>query len=223
MKKSSRRVPYHYQKVNDAHEGEFIWLISLSDLMMLLFVFFVVLFSFTFRKLSASDFQRIKVAFNADEAKAAHPIDEIQAQLLKWVVDRKLIDGLEVVRKEDALILEIKEKLLFPQGESTLNEGALEIIPILREALSKIPSPYRLGIEGHTDDVPVAGESDNWQLSTRRALTVFKELHLPPELENRAVVMGFGPTRPLAPNRDEQGRQVAGNQAKNRRVTIRIF
>ena len=30
--------------------GEFLWLTSLSDLMILLFVFFVMLFSFTYKK-----------------------------------------------------------------------------------------------------------------------------------------------------------------------------
>lgn len=206
----------------ESTDGEFLWLISLSDLMMLLFVFFVVLFSFASQKLSNDDFYRIKNAFSS-EAKPGTPMDTIQAELLKWVTDRKLLDAVQVVRKNDALILEIKEKLLFESGQAQLKDQALEILPYLKEALAKIPSPYRLGIEGHTDDQPLAGHSDNWQLSVSRALNVQRALQLAPDLESRVVIMGFGPNRPLVPNRNSSGQAIVGNQAQNRRVTIRIF
>src|SRR5579863_2374275 len=94
----------------ETNDGEFLWLISLSDLMMLLFVFFVVLFSFAAKKLSTEDYFRIKKAFSSQLAQGT-PMDAIQASLLKWVTDRKLLDAVNVVRKNDALILEIKEKL----------------------------------------------------------------------------------------------------------------
>lgn len=39
-------------------EGEFLWLVSLSDLMILLFVFFVVLFSFSYQNMSSQALER---------------------------------------------------------------------------------------------------------------------------------------------------------------------
>jgi chemotaxis protein MotB len=191
--------------------------------MMLLFVFFVFLFSFASKKLSSTDYVRIKSAFGKKADAAANPVDAIQANLLKWVADRKLIESVDLQRKEDALILEIKEKLLFNPGEASLKPEAATLLPYLREALGKIPSPYRIGIEGHTDDVPTSGNSDNWHLSIERALSVKDALGLSSDVESRVVIMGFGSTRPLVPNRDENGAPLPGNQAQNRRVTVRIF
>lgn len=207
----------------ESNEGEFLWLISLSDLMMLLFVFFVVMYSFAAKKLSGEDYVRIKKAFSPRAGDNTTPMDEIQASLLKWVMDRKLLESVNVVRKNDALILEIREKLLFESGEASLKPAAVDLLPLLREALGKIPAPYRLGIEGHTDDTPMAGPSNNWHLSVERALNVQQALRLAPDLESRVVIMGFGPNRPLAPNRDDRGNPIVANQAQNRRVTIRIF
>lgn len=206
-------------------EGEFLWLVSLSDLMILLFVFFVTLFSFAYQKMGSADFKKIAEAIgNRPQQAQATPLDEIQAKLLKWVVDRKLMDSLQVEQKEDALILNIKEKVLFKSAEYGLREDSQELVQMIGSALSVIPAPYRIGVEGHTDDTPIGGSAtDNWELSARRARSVLVALGLPEEVRRRAVVMGYGEMKPIAPNRDAQGRAIAENQAKNRRVTIRLF
>ena len=110
---------------NDHHDGEFLWLVSLSDLMILLFVFFVVLFSFTITKVDAKALSRISEEMTGEKSAGAQTIDQIQAQLLKWVVDRKLLESIEVRQKEDSLILEIKERLLFGSGDHELTSVAL--------------------------------------------------------------------------------------------------
>lgn len=209
------------------NEGEFLWLVSLSDLMILLFVFFVVLFSFSFKKMDSSDFQKISESFapTAIAAKAS-PLDDIQAKLLKWVMDRDLLDSVDLKRKEDSLILEIKEKLLFESGKFSLKGGSKDLIFVIGSALKRIPAPYRIGIEGHTDDVPLkqsADVRDNWELSSRRAHSVLRALELPADQLQRTVLMGYGEYKPLIANLDENGKPSAENRSKNRRVTIRIF
>lgn len=208
----------------EANEGEFLWLISLSDLMILLFVFFVVLFSFAYQKMDAKDFREISSKISGKES--ISPLDEVQAHLLKWVVDKNLLESVHVNRKEDALILEIKEQALFASGDYKIREKGDEFVSLIRAGLEMVPSPYRIGIEGHTDDVPVRPNPeihDNWELSVRRAHNVFQALKLNEDLGKRSVIMGFADTRPLKPNRDEKGKPIAENQASNRRVTIRIF
>lgn len=88
-----------------------------------------------------------------------------------------------------------------------------------------IPPPFQVGIEGHTDDVPIstAQIKDNWDLSSRRALAVRESLNLTEKLKGRTVVMAYGDTRPVAPNRTPAGEAIPENQSKNRRVTVRIF
>jgi chemotaxis protein MotB len=206
-------------------EGEFLWLVSLSDLMILLFVFFVLLFSFSVSRLDAKDFANITEQITGERAKEAQALDEIQARLLKWVVDKRLLDSIEVKQKEDSLILEIRERLLFPSGNFEMNEESRELVALIGNALRNVPAPYRVGIEGHTDDVQVHNKlvEDNWDLSAKRARSVLKALDLKPDLLVRAVVMGYGEMRPMAPNRRPNGEPIPENQSKNRRVTIRIF
>ena len=208
-----------------AGDGEFLWLVSLSDLMILLFVFFVVLFSFSFKKLGAVEFQKITSSFRAPGSEVA-PIDAIQAKLLRWVIEKKLLQDVQVEQKEDALIINIREKVLFAAGAWELSDEGTELARRLGEALVKIPAPYRIGVEGHTDDEPVAGRGtirDNWELSALRARSVLKALHLGPEALSRSVILAYGEMRPLVPNRDDKGNPIVENQAKNRRVTLRVF
>ena len=204
-------------------DGEFLWLISLSDLMILLFVFFVVLFSFSFQKLEPKDLVRIKDAL-AGEVKSP-PLEEAQKALAKWIMEKGLVDSIEIEQKHDALVLQIKERVLFDMGHSELRPGSTEIVSLLGEALRKVPPTYRLGIEGHTDDTPMrtVDGKDNWALSLDRALSVFRALAFDADQAKRAVVMGYGEMKPLHPNRDETGRPIPENQQRNRRVTIRIF
>lgn len=213
------------RKVRTANkDGEFLWLVSFSDLLLLLFVFFVVLFSFAYQKLEKADFQNMSSAITGERS-ASTPIDEVQAKLLKWVVNRKLLDSVTIDKKQDALILQIKEKVLFSSGDYRLKDESRELIELISRAIDKIPPPYRLGIEGHTDDVPVRskGISDNWELSARRAHSVLEALDVSDELRKRTVIMGYGEMNPLVPNRNDKGVPIAANQARNRRVTLRVF
>ena len=93
------------------------------------------------------------------------------------------------------------------------------------KVLAKIPPGYRLGVEGHTDDTPIHTRTidDNWDLSARRSLAVLHTLDLPPDLLKRTVLMAYGEMKPIAPNRDMAGKPILDNQAKNRRVTLRVF
>lgn len=201
-------------KAKPNSDGEFLWLVSLSDLMILLFVFFVALFSFSQKKVDPSDLR------------GSAALDQIQKKLLKWVVDRKLLESISISIKEDGLILQIKENVLFENGSAKIKSDAIEVVEAMGRALMMIPPPFRIGIEGHTDDLPVKSSrrlADNWELSVQRALSVLHALDLDEALEARTVVLGFGATRPLVPNRDHEGNAILKNQSSNRRVAIRIY
>lgn len=209
---------------NAASEGEFLWLVSLSDLMILLFIFFVVLFSFTSKKLSQAEVQKIVSALHG-EAPPPTPIDKIQSTVGEWVKQQGLSKNVSVVMKDDALYIEISDSVLFSSGEAVPNVAGIGVLRGVSKVLAKIPPGYRLGVEGHTDDTPMHTRTidDNWDLSARRSLAVLHTLDLPPELLKRTVLMAYGEMKPIAPNRDAQGRPIAENQSKNRRVTLRVF
>ena len=210
---------------DEAHnnEGEFLWLVSLSDLMMLLFVFFVVLFSFSYQKLSPKDFKKMNAVIKGEEVE--NSLDKIQKKLLKWVISKNLLKDIDILQKEDSLIIQIKEKILFQSGDSHLKESSHEIVKLIGSALTKIPAPYRIGIEGHTDNNQILIENfdGNWSLSSQRTLSVLRALKLKEETLQRVVLMAYGSQKPLLPNINKKGRPNIKNQAKNRRVTIRVF
>jgi chemotaxis protein MotB len=205
-----RRAPPVRKKNED---GEFLWLMSLSDLMILLFIFFVVMFSFTYKKVKTVEFQQIMATIREGKHHVT-PIETIKKQFAEWVVNQKLSEQVTVNKTDDAVVVEIKDRVLFNSGEYNPTPEGRRLIKLLALTIAKVPEPFRIGIEGHTDDLPIhtATIQDNWELSTKRALQVFYAMELAPPLAKRAIVMGYGAMKPIDANRD-----------KNRRVTIRIF
>jgi chemotaxis protein MotB len=216
MKRTPRRPP--------SESGEFIWLVSLSDLMILLFILFVVLFSASYKKMKQSDFQKVAASLR-NEAPKADPIDKVYNDLAKWVQEHKLSEKVAVQKEDDAVLIQIKDKLLFMSGDSDILPAGVGTVRSLSKTLESVPEPYHIGIEGHTDDSPIhtAKVEDNWDLSSKRAMAVMRALRLDDKLIKRTVLMAYGEMKPLVPNRDSAGKPIAENQSKNRRVTLRIF
>lgn len=204
--------------------GEFLWLTSLSDLMILLFVFFVLLFSFTYKKVKQSDFKEI-VATIQNKPKPPDPVKMMEQDFKNWVDTQNLSNQISVTREEDAIVIEVKDNVFFSSGEYRLHEVGLQKLDSLAKALAQVPEKFHIGIEGHTDDVPIHTNEieDNWELSSKRALAVLRALRLPSSLQQRTSAIAWGDVKPIAPNRDTQGVPIPENQNKNRRVTFRIF
>lgn len=114
--------------------------------------------------------------------------------------------------------------ILFDTGSAVLKPGAE---PVLKELAQVLASPQardlRLMVAGHTDDRQVARKpardkySDNFQLSTDRAVVVADSLKRFGVAEQRMAVAGFGASQPVAPNVTQQDRQ------KNRRVELFVM
>ena len=211
------------RKPEQGESSEFLWLISLSDLMILLFIFFVVLYSFSAKKMNQSDVAKVLSVFKNE--KVADPVQNIEVDVRKWVKDSGLKDQVDVTTSDGTLSLEIKDQVLFGSGRHQIHSQGATALRNLKSVLERIPAPYQLGIEGHTDDTPIHTDQvrDNWELASRRAHSVFMLLNLSEDLRKRTVLMSHGPMKPIANNRDDQGRPILKNQIKNRRVTLRVF
>ena len=99
---------------------------------------------------------------------------------------------------------------------------------ILGQVAASLSSPRfahdQVTVEGHTDDAPIhsAQFPSNWELSTARASAVvhfFLDAGVAP---SRLRAAGYADTFPLVPNRDAAGRAIPENQARNRRVVIKL-
>ncbi|MBK8971300.1 MAG: OmpA family protein [Hahellaceae bacterium] len=123
------------------------------------------------------------------------------------------IDAVAAVGAEIRLSLD--SALLFDVGKSELKPEALQSIDQLAAQVDSYGTGIRITVEGHTDST--GSDADNQQLSEARAKSVWNYLSGKLKIANSQVqIKGYGESRPIATNDDEEGR------AQNRRVDLLI-
>lgn len=125
-------------------------------------------------------------------------------------------------RVDGGFVYRVKESILFPLGSAEVGDEGRKIV--LEQIAPDINSrPHgKIFVRGHTDNIPVKKQETlakfphgNLQLSAARAIEVAALLAERGGVSlDRLVVMGFGPSDPIAPNSSDTNRQ------KNRRVEI---
>ena len=115
---------------------------------------------------------------------------------------------------QDLLRSTAKEgSILFDFASARLDPSSSETLDRLVEVANACPS-FRIEIEGHTDaEGPPAA---NKKLSERRAQAVVTYLSRAGVTARRLSAVGYGETRPVAPNDTPQ------NRAKNRRIEFAV-
>jgi chemotaxis protein MotB len=116
------------------------------------------------------------------------------------------------------LTVDVVDKILFDSGRAEVKAEGLEVLKRVAEILKTVEDKI-IRIEGHTDNVSIAGNlakkyPSNWELSAARAINVTRYLEkegLDPALISAAA---FGEYQPVADNETPEGR------AKNRRIAI---
>ena len=115
-----------------------------------------------------------------------------------------------------------QSEVLFASGSAELGaDGQRQMSQLARTLIdvSKAIPPelhWILRVDGHTDNVPIAGGRTNWELSTARAIAVVKYLitqGVPPE---RLAAAGFGEYQPIELGNDPVSR------ARNRRIELKL-
>ena len=119
-----------------------------------------------------------------------------------------------IKRVEGSTEIQILKQIQFDTGKASIKATSFGILDEIVKLLRANPDIAHLGIEGHTDNRG-AVEMNN-QLSQERADSVMKYLVDHGIAEERVEAHGYGPSRPIAPNETEAGRQ------KNRRVEFHI-
>lgn len=144
------------------------------------------------------------------EAEAMEMASRLENEIAQGQVE------IETVGKK--IIIRIQQRGAFKSGSDYIEDKFLPVIDKIREVLVTIPG--RISVEGHTDDIPVAGGRfrSNWTLSAARAAAFAEELFVAPEMdESRFQIVGHADTQPLVPNDSPEAR------ARNRRVEIVIL
>lgn len=220
----------------DDHEGEHAahahdesnWLVSYADMMTLLFGFFVLMYSF-----SRVDKEKFEIVSKdlvkyfggqvRNDAGAPEGVKAIRDKLMTGVGSVEDSSEFKVEIKGDALVFTIGSDLLFAPGSARPNEKAVAVFNKVYESIKDKPIEL-LEVEGHTDGDPISTVTfpSNWELSTGRAssvVRVFENLGVAPDHLKAA---GYGPSRPVVPEKNEKGEPVPESKGKNRRVVINL-
>jgi chemotaxis protein MotB len=146
---------------------------------------------------------------------------------LPEVVARLSSQGTPIVAQSGDRIttLQIGSAAFFGSGSAALsNAGKAILSDVAATLVSREFAAYHITIEGHTDDTPISTPQfqSNWELSAARAAAVVRfllDLGVP---AGKLTASGYADTVPIAPNRGADGTVIAENQARNRRVVIRL-
>jgi len=222
------------------------WLLTYSDLVTLLFAFFVVLWAMS--QVDPKKFDELSQAFQTifQGANMGYVIDMANSKGTKgeMLEGKQQEDPSKTLRQKRNTLqtqLEYRLKNVMPQNQYKVTEvqegikitlfsdtffaaGSPEVQPEAVPFIGKIVEgikalPNAVRVEGHTDGSAIEGDrfSKEWQLSTERALSVLNLFFSFGYPESKASVAGYGSTKPVATNLTPEG------QAFNRRVDVLVL
>lgn len=217
--------------------GGLRWLLTYADMITLLTVFFVVLYSMAKGdvgkfQILAETFDR---AFHLGVFRGFNPTEvegiggapgTLRADVFSLLTqpvedlarDLGFAEEVRVGQRREGVVLSLSGNLLFNSGTAELRPEGRQVLARVAEVLR--PLPNRLRIEGHTDNIPFSTPQfrSNWELSAARALAVLNYLRTEGGIaEDRLSYAAFGENRPVASNDTRQGRQ------RNRRADIVVL
>ncbi len=220
--------------------GSMRWLLTYADLITLLMVFFVVLYSISevnqSKYIALTSAIRAAFALQADSGNAAIStspspslnaanlpqtgsenglLQAVGAQVLDKVKSQHVQQAVRVLVTPQGLRVSFRAQAIFFAKDSAEITPAfqrllLAIAPMLR------PLPNQIQVQGYTDNEPNPVET-SWELSATRAVNVLQYLVKKGGIDpTRISAVAFGQFHPLYSNATPQG------QAKNRSVDLLI-
>lgn len=213
--------------------GTVHWSIPWSDLMMTMFILFVILYIYHASSGKASLQQGSKSMVGAHMAPGADMAFG-QRSVLEGTFKESISNiydlSKETVRENDLEnfasvdLVPNKAVRIVLAGDLLFDTGKADLKPEARHSLRRIAgvvrqTPYVVNVVGHTDNVPIHSEKfpSNWELSAVRACRVarflLEETQLP---ETRLFISGHAHHEPVFANTSDT------NRAANRRVEIII-
>lgn len=207
-----------------AEEGEGPWLVSYADMMTLLMGFFALMASMS--KPDAKEFDKVAAATSKHfGGKYEAPYEKLGNSLTK-VFKEKNIDGkVQVEINSEGVTLTFNGTIFFESGNYQIKEDSKDLLEKIATAVHKEAQSYNALIEGHTDNNPIKKDiiASNWELSAIRAARIAQYFETQGFKKEQLTIMGWGETKPVAPNNNSDGTPNLLNQSKNRRVLIRIY
>jgi len=216
------------------------WLCTFNDLVTLLMVFFVLIF--TMGSGDSEGFEEITNSIkrglgllnsvgmgSSGLVKSSIPVrrlshkeeeedsqKEVSDDLKDYVTEiSSAMPWIDASITESGMTLSLEGSVAFEPGVADIHPRVFSALEGIGKLINKIPNAVR--VEGHSDDIPIRTLKfpSNWELSIARAVNVTKYLIEHANVSPlRLSAVGYGDSKPLLPNDMEKHR------AKNRRVEI---
>ncbi len=213
------------------------WLCTFNDLVTLLMVFFVLIFT-----MSSGDSDKMEImkksilrglgllesvgtgstglVKNPEPGRRLAAWDEKPSEVSEEVKDyiadmNSAMPWIKASISESGLTISLQGSVVFDPGIAIIHPRVFPALEGIGKLMNKIPNDIR--VEGHSDNVPIATSKfpSNWELSIARAVNVTKYLIEHAKVSPlRLSAAGYGDSMPLHSN------DTAENREKNRRVDI---
>jgi chemotaxis protein MotB len=149
------------------------------------------------------------------------PVAQAQRGLVRALRPEIEKGDITVDLNSERMLIKLASAYLFDSGEDTLKLAGIDALKRIGGILKDYPE-YHVEVTGHTDNVPIGSRlllrfADNEALSTARAKQAARVLQDSGVDPSTLSARGYGDTKPLATNVDEDSRR------KNRRVEIRVM
>ena len=196
------------------------WLLSYSDLITILLVFFVVMLSAA--HISRTKMQQIKHSLSGKQSSTSLRV--IREEIDKRVKEQGLENLIGTELTDEGLELRLNSGLVFDTGEAVILQTLESTMDTMLRTLVPYSKHYSFAVEGHTDMRPVAGGKyrSNWELSTARANAVRRRLESVGIARERIKVEGYADTKAL-PKAELVGLSKEEGLARHRRVVVRVY
>lgn len=233
-------MPRLRKKEDDDKNTSPAWMVTYGDLMTLLLVFFVLLYSFSVMDIEKfvgfmSSFQAqlgvldggttlsdqnfvsrgsVGQRFNP----SAQNFQKVMGEMSSYVEKEGLEDQVEMELTKRGLVVRLTGQVLYDVGKAELKTGGKKLLDKIAKVIIDIPNDIM--VEGHTDDWPINNKEfpSNWELSTARATNVVKYFMEKTAIKaGRLMAAGYSKYRPLFDN------DTSEHRAKNRRVEIVVL
>lgn len=211
------------RRKSSVKKGEGLWLMSFSDMSLILMSFFVLQLSFSTP--DKRKYDNLSSAIKKSDAAAPQEnLQTLSAKVKKVIQSKNLEKVAEVTSDVNGLAIEFKDQSLFAPGSAEPNPAYAPLVDEVMKAIAKAPGEYKLVFEGHTDDTAMTSGKykSNWDLSSARSIALLDNFKTRGIAEKRMAIAAYAATRPKVPIKGLTGDALKKARAANRRVVIRI-
>ncbi|MDB0438771.1 chemotaxis protein MotB [Clostridioides difficile] len=224
---------------DEKEENNERWLLTYSDLITLLMIFFVIMYSMS--NVDAEKYKQLSQSLNSafggspgviegGQSKMEPVVDpnnnnldslqnpevkEVAENIQNYLNESGLSNSVSLKAQDRGLVISLKDTILFDTGKAVIINDSRDKIIKIGKMLNEMNSYIR--VEGHTDNLSIKNSEfkSNWDLSVMRATNVVQLLIDSAGIApNKLSAVGYGEFRPIADNSSPEGK------SKNRRVDI---